>query len=193
MTERPICAGKTLFPASCFKNFVLMPNSLFNDYYADDLATKDHSLNIKSVEFFSEMLLSSRFIFGQDKKSYKTFRSQYKKSDAGKRSDIDPQLIGLCDYNWRKQSIYLEIDAPGAKTVYSAKADFPFFSERLIALQEYVLTQSPNDWKTLWRDRRDLNRFWTLWAVLIFGIITIFFNFVQIGLGIAQVVVTISG
>jgi hypothetical protein len=165
-----------------------MLNSLFNDYYEDDSATKDRSLNIKSVEFFSEMLLSYRLIFGQDKRSYKTFRRQYKKSDVSRKSDSDPQLIGLCGYNWRKQSIYQEIDAPGAKTVYSAKADFPFFSERLVTLQEYVLTQSPNDWKTLWRDRRDLNRFWTLWAVFIFGIITIIFNVLQIGLGIAQVV-----
>jgi hypothetical protein len=41
-------------------------------------------------------------------------------------------------------------------------------------LQDHVSTQCAEDWRTLWRDRRDLNRFWTLWAVLIIGTLTIF-------------------
>jgi len=33
-----------------------------------------------------------------------------------------------------------------------------------------------------------MNRFWTLWAVVIFGAITIALSLIQIGLAIAQVV-----
>jgi len=171
--------------------FVNIPDiySLLNDYYQDDLSTKEESRStLKSADLLLEILLSYRLIFGQDKASRRAFRKEHRSSSTRKRLDEDQELMALCGHNWWKQQIYTEIDAPDAKTVYSGRTDFPFLAERLIILQDFVLTQSPNDWRTLWRDRRDMNRFWTLWAVVIFGAITIALSLIQIGLAIAQVV-----
>jgi hypothetical protein len=72
--------------------------------------------------------------------------------------------------------------------VYPVNEDFPHFGERLIGLQDFVLTQHPNDWKTLWLDRRDIARFWIVWAAIIFGILTLVLSLIQISLSAAQVV-----
>lgn len=85
-----------------------------------------------------------------------------------------------------EESTYDELEAPAPKSVYSARIDFPFFGDRLLGIQDFVITQCADDWRTLWRDRRDMNRFWTLWAVLIVGGITIVLGILQVSLAIAQ-------
>jgi hypothetical protein len=82
----------------------------------------------------------------------------------------------------------VDIDPPSVRTVYSAKVDFPFLGERLMILQEFSLTQTPNDWTTLWRDRHGISRFWTLWAVIILGGATLVLAIFGLGLQVAQVV-----
>ena len=93
----------------------------------------------------------------------------------------------LCAYGWSNVPVYHELDAPDVRAVYSARTDFPFFAERLTNLQQYIAAQSPNDWKALWRDRRDVARFWAVWPVVIFGVASIFLGIIQVGLTAAQV------
>ena len=93
----------------------------------------------------------------------------------------------LCGTDWLKQQIYEDVDASGVKAVYSAKADFPFFADRLLSLQDFAVTQCPSDWRTVWRDRRDVARFWTLWAVMVFGGASIVIGIIQVLLAVAQV------
>ena len=100
----------------------------------------------------------------------------------------DTLLPCLCGENWLKQGVYEDIDASGVKSVYSARADFPFLADRLLSLQDFVVTQCPSDWRTVWRDRRDTARFWTLWAVMVFGGTSIIIGIIQVALSVAQVV-----
>jgi hypothetical protein len=65
--------------------------------------------------------------------------------------------------------VFDDLDMLNLKNIYVLDTDFPHFAERLAALQEFVANQCPNDWKILWRDRRDIAKFWTIWAVLLFG------------------------
>ena len=100
----------------------------------------------------------------------------------------DTLLPCLCGEEWLKQGIYEDIDASGVKSVYSARADFPFLADRLLSLQEFSVTQCPSDWRSVWRDRRDMARFWTLWAVMVFGGASIIIGIIQVVLAVAQLV-----
>lgn len=51
-----------------------------------------------------------------------------------------------------------------------------------------MLREKEEIWE-LKKDGRDMNHFWTLWAAIIFGAITIVLSVIQIGLATAQVVV----
>ena len=103
------------------------------------------------------------------------------------RAHWDPLHPILCGNHWSNVPVYRELDAPDVRAVYSARSGYPFFAERLIKLQQYIATQSPNDWKALWRDRRDVTLFWALWTVVIFGGASIFLGFIQVGLAAFQV------
>jgi hypothetical protein len=68
---------------------------------------------------------------------------------------MDPLLPKLVADSWSKlppamSKVFDEMPANG---VYPAYEDFAYFSVRLLNLQEFVLSQSPTDLKTLWRDR----------------------------------------
>ena len=71
---------------------------------------------------------------------------------------------------------------------YSASAKFAVFGPRLLRLQEHCSHQiSSNVWD-MWRDRRDRQSWITFWAVIIFGSISILLSFIQVILGIIQVI-----
>lgn len=101
--------------------------------------------------------------------------------------NIDPLLNRLCTRDWEKEPLYDEINCLDARSLYSAQQDFAFFGERLIALQEYIRLLEPHNWSTLYADRRNMNRFCTIWAVIFFGIVTIVLAVVGLALDGAQV------
>lgn len=145
-------------------------------------------LNETPGKFYKEIIESYRMIFGQDKHSWKLFRSTAAGKlleHSSKAERNDPLLRDLCNKRWLEQDVYRDINAGPAKLVYPA-SDFVYFADRLLTLQDFVLMERPNDWKSLWHDRRDIGRFWALWAVVWFGGITIFLTIIQIGLGFAQ-------
>ena len=111
------------------------------------------------LDFYREILLSYRLIFGQDRKSWKAWKkycsSQVEAFDKG---IADPLLATLCGRDSRRERTYTEIQAPEIEQQYSAREDFPFFGERLVKIQQFVLKKNPSDWKTLWNDRRDLRK-----------------------------------
>lgn len=79
-----------------------------------------------------------------------------------------------------------QLSIGGAKTVFSAMYDFPSFGHWLLALQRFVFVQSPDDWLSLWRDKREALCFWTLWAVVLFCMFTVILGIFQVSLTIAQ-------
>lgn len=105
---------------------------------------------------FREVLLSYRLLFGQGEAS----RKAYSKGDLRKRhrqSILEDSLLdSLCAIDCRKEQLYAEVNAGPPKEQYSARKDFPFFGQRLVALQLFVVDQNPSDFWTLWHDRRDI-------------------------------------
>jgi len=91
----------------------------------------------------------------------------------------DPLLRELCFTDSRNVPLFGDLDMLDLKNIYSLEVDFPFFAERLSILTIFVHNQLPNDWKVLWRDRRDVANFWTLWAVLLFGAPTLLLGIIQ--------------
>ena len=148
---------------------------------------------VPSAQFYREVIQSYRILFGQDKRSWKAFAADYGRrgpipqADSGGDIGEDGLSPWLCGDEWLKQVIYEDVDASDVKTVYSARADFPFFADRLLSLQDFAVTQCPSDWRTVWRDRRDVARFWTLWAVMVFGSASIVIGILQVVLTVAQV------
>jgi hypothetical protein len=128
-------------------------------------------------------------IFGQDQRSWQAFRNRYgsKLNEEQHLAGWDPLLNSLCGSDWTKEPLYEYLDAPYVRTVYSAATDFPFFGQRLIDLHIYVAVQCPSNFSTLWRDRRDIGRYWALWAVFFFGLITIIVGIIQTALTAGQI------
>ncbi|KAI1130216.1 hypothetical protein F5Y10DRAFT_289677 [Nemania abortiva] len=158
---------------------------LFKDYIEE--INKKTTKRSPAADFFREVLLTYRLLFGQDKRSWKLCKTE---GDITPKAcdDNDPLLYHLCCQDWENEAIYDEIQAPDVRSVYSARQDFSFFGERLIALQEYTRMLEPDTWRTLYYDRRNLSRFVTIWAAIFFGLATLVFAILGLGLAAAQVV-----
>ena len=135
-----------------------------------------------------EILLSYVLLFGDSRSS----RIMYKKTErrraaleAGKITsyNVDPTLDRLCGLNNSKPNF--SFNQP-VREVYSSTVDFPIFSDRLKKLQHYMQNIQPNRTMSLWRDRRDLRLWYTIWLVVILGAISIVQAFVALGVAIAQ-------
>ena len=74
--------------------------------------------------------------------------------------------------------------------VYSASTDFPVLGSRLLALQAFNLRQQPSRMRDLWRDRRNPLQWYTFWAVLVIGGLTIIITLLQFFVALAQLGVT---
>jgi len=142
-----------------------------------------------SPEYFREVLLSYRLIFGQHKDSWKTFKSKIpalpeRWACSDKHSDdADPLLSILCSESYdspEAQKIYEYIDASEELSpYYYPDSDFPFLGRRILDLQAFVGGRNPHNWKGLWNDRRNIALWWTFWAVIIIGGSTIILQFIQ--------------
>ncbi|KAK2743844.1 hypothetical protein FQN55_007064 [Onygenales sp. PD_40] len=162
----------------------------FEWHFRTSINRNDNSESPRAAQtFYREILLTYRIIFGQDSHSWKKLARSPSPHFIPNLADHDPLLDNLMTMSWRKQPIYTEIRAGPVKAVYSP-SDFPYFASRLQILQDFVSTQSPDNLWTLVRDRRDINRLWTIRASLVFGLGAVFLGLVQIGVGIAQVVTT---
>lgn len=159
---------------------------------SDSFDSYSNTSALTSGDYFQELIATYRVIFGQSEDSQNLFISNYGRKWNMKQLQAgwDPLLSRLCAYDWTQEQVYDDLNTSNVKTVYSAQVDFPFFGQKLVTIQEYVLTQVPNNILSLWRDRRDVSRFWTLWAVMVFGGIGIFLGILQVGLSAAQVLGT---
>lgn len=154
-----------------------------------------------------EVLLTYRLLFGQSSESRDLacgFLDALKKT----AQDVDPFLETLCtaahssSFWWQMPFLRPRngilpgelfpasaIDAQGAfieSGSYSAQLDFPIFGSRLLALQNYNLRQQPNKVRDLWRDRRVPLQWYTFWAVIWVGGLSIILSVLQLGVSIAQ-------
>jgi hypothetical protein len=145
---------------------------LLNDHAAriyEDVRAPD----VPTEEFFEEILLSYRLIFGQDDRSYKAFSRMVPvwQEQRGRTSwetswDCDPMLYILCGSSATSEEarkIYDEIEASEPVNCYHPNSDFPFFGKRLLELQQFIKQHQPQNVRALLNDRRDVAAWYTLW------------------------------
>jgi hypothetical protein len=146
---------------------------LLNDHAArccEDVRTPD----VPTEEFFREILLSYRLIFGQDDRSWRIFSRMVQTQENyrghtswGPSWDCDPMLLILCgksSTNAEACRIYDEIDANEPTSYADPNTDFPFFGKRLLELQQFINQHQPQNIRSLLHDRRDVSAWYTVWS-----------------------------
>ena len=75
------------------------------------------------------------------------------------------------------------LDSVKPKWLYNSNEDFPVFGDRLIELKSLL---KPKGLRGLWRDTRDSLQWYTFWAVVVVGGISLLLAFIQMVLGAVQ-------
>jgi len=190
------------YPSLCRIMAVEKPNilsRLFNDHAAR-ICEDVKSPEILTNDFFAEILLSYRLLFGQDERSWKAFARMVPVWEElrGRGSwesawDCDPMLHLLCGNSAtdpESLKIFDEIEANQPANCYNAKSEFPFFGNRLLELQQFIKMHQPRNVKALLNDRRDLTSWYNLWnnqVLVAFATMTIFLMIVGLVIQIWQV------
>lgn len=139
--------------------------------------------NVDPQDFYREVLLSYRLLFGQDKDSHNDFNKLIQKGNPLEKDYHDSLLPVLCGQSWNSTDalpIYEFIEADEPSSHYSPTEDFPFLGKRLLEVQKYVQNQKANSFWAIWYDKRDPAVWWTFWAVIIFGGVTLLLGALQL-------------
>jgi hypothetical protein len=157
---------------------LILDSSLFLDtcrhFREHDAEERREDLDL-TPEYFREVLLSYRLIFGQENASWKAFQKKLPTLedhwDCSDRqsNDGDPMLRTLCGSSYTSPKaiqIYQAIDASDdVLAYYYPDNDFPFLGRRILNLQAYVSGRNPHNWRALWHDRRNVAFWWTFWVL----------------------------
>jgi len=73
-----------------------------------------------------------------------------------------------------------------SRSVYTTIDDFPILGERLLKLQSFNMRQDPSTLRGFAVDRRNPFNFYTFWAVIIVGVISIMLSAVQCFIAASQ-------
>jgi hypothetical protein len=156
---------------------------MLRDFYEEDeKPSDDYTLS----KLLGEVMLSYALLFKADRRSRQIYqRCERARASLGKLEGgqpyVDPCLDELCGY-----SIPSSLATP-VRESYDANADFPVFKARLERIQQYVRDIQPNRFMSLWRDRRDLRLWYTIWAVIILSVIGLVIAAVSMFLSAVQV------
>lgn len=159
------------------------PNSVLTSYY--DHFQKPDGFTVGN--YMREILLSYSLLFRFDSDAQKVYRNKERKR-AGAAGHRDPLLDALCMGRNVHVSLRLLywLTTP-VKESFDAASDFPILSSRLSRVQDYIDSIQPNRISSLWRDKRDILRWYTFWAVVILGGFNVLIATVQAALSAAQV------
>ncbi|KAH8729310.1 hypothetical protein BGZ61DRAFT_446143 [Ilyonectria robusta] len=150
-----------------------------------------------SRQLSQEVLMSYRLLFGQCRAARRLGETLLQQMEAKHgydqllaclctkpRGDVAKKLPGSfwplsCrDFN----DVLQEVDS------YSSRDDFPMLGSRLAVIQEFNLRQQPSKLRDLWRDRRNPLQWYTFWAVLVVGGLSIFLSSLQLVVAIITMV-----
>ncbi|KAJ8132084.1 hypothetical protein O1611_g1543 [Lasiodiplodia mahajangana] len=183
---------------------------LFNDHLENSHSGTGDTL--VSGHFFAEILYSYRLIFGQTRHARRAFADDYlgispfgwfngfwrrcfscrrrrREYSTSVLRDItdDPLLRDLCGLNWADVAAYKSLSTMNVKNVYSATRDFPYLGKKLSVLHDFVEAWEPDSMKDLWRDRRNLNRYYTMRLLMVTVAMSVIFGIGALAIGIAQI------
>jgi hypothetical protein len=164
---------------------MLMISSMLRDLYEeDDKPSQDFSV----ANMLSEVMLSYALLFRDDRRARRVYqgfeRARASLAKTGHRPHLDPCLDQLCGNNISTSWFTLR---SAVRDSYDADNDFPIFRDRLKRIQDYMKEIQPNRFMSLWHDRRDLRLWYTIWVVIILGVIGLIESTVSMFLSAAQV------
>ncbi len=158
----------------------------------------------RAAQLHQEVIMSYRLLFGQKRGSRRLAGRVLKRQKDEKAVEYDTLLDVVCTQAYKRGGpvgrlppdlwpvTCLSFDCTlQENTSYSSIDDFPLFGHRLAKLQDFTLRQHPSKLTDLWRDRRNPLQWYTFWAVLIVGGVSMLLSLVQVGVSIAQLVVSI--
>lgn len=156
---------------------------MLQDWFDDD--DKPSGFTVKSL--MQEILQSYKVLVLFDKGARKKFCSIT--TNASKQDEYDPELDQLClgCQGGRLSRIGFFKRPDGLRETFQVHSDFPTFSSRLLKLEDYIDSVQPNRVSSLWRDRRDILRWYTFWAVFFLALLNIIFAIAQTALSGEQV------
>jgi hypothetical protein len=168
-------------------------------YGGDADATRDCE---NSAQSHQEVLMSYRLLFGQTRGARRLAKAELKVLREEQGSEYDHLLDLLCVRPCGGMVRALPLSLWPAtcrsfegslqeESTYSSQDDFPMFGQRLAKLQEFSLRQQPSKLRDLWRDRRNPLQWYTFWAVLIIGGVSIVISVLQLLVAMAQLVATL--
>ena len=138
---------------------------MLHDFYEDDEKPSD---DYSPAKLLREVMLSYTLLFKADRRSRRIYqRTERARASLGNGNQpfIDPCLDELCGY-----SISTSVTTP-VRESYDANIEFPVFKARLERIQQYIRDIQPTRFMSLWRDRRDLRLWYTIWAVIVLTVI----------------------
>ncbi|KAJ2985403.1 hypothetical protein NUW58_g5547 [Xylaria curta] len=164
-------------------HLILIPKALrlLQSYYDED----EMPSGFLWPDLAKELLQTYHIIFKDDRRARRIYqRHERRKAAIGSDGITDFYLDEVCGAHLSTSRF--KFGGP-VRESYHAEGDFPFFCRRLLRIQEYVEGIQPNRFISLWRDRRDLQRWYTLWLVLIVGLVSVVLGTVQAVLAAVQV------
>jgi hypothetical protein len=169
---------------------------LFRALYSNGLDGTNDDLH-NDLQLHQEVLMSYRLLFGQQRGSRKLSKSALTKLREESEAEYDGLLDLLCTQPCDREIKRLPLALWPVtcqsfegflqeESAYSSQDDFALFGERLAKLQNFILRQKPSRLRDFWRDRRNPLQWYTFWAVVIVGPITIILSLLQIAVAVAQ-------
>ncbi|KAK4864959.1 hypothetical protein LT330_001582 [Penicillium expansum] len=173
--------------AAALKTMANIQIRVLNKFYEDDEKPTD---NFSVAKMINEVMLSYTLLFKADRKSRKLYQTTERtkasliKPNNDSKPYIDPVLDELCGNHI--SSSFFKFGEP-VREYYDSITDFPIFKDRLRRIQDYMQGIQPNRFVSLWRDQRDLRLWYTIWMVIIFGVISIVLGLIAMFLTAIQV------
>ena len=163
----------------------LMISSMLRQLYEEnEKPSEDFSI----ANMLGEVMLSYTLLFKVDRRSRRVYQSSERARASLERSavrpQVDPCLDELCG-NRISASVFTF--GSSVRDSYDSGSDFPIFKKRLKKIQDYMEGIQPNRFMSVWRDRRDLRLWYTIWVVIILGVISLVVSIISMFLAAIQV------
>ncbi|CAM1505656.1 Fc.00g112930.m01.CDS01 [Cosmosporella sp. VM-42] len=141
------------------------------------------------LQVADEIIRSYELLFGADRKAQSLYRSKERQKAEKDTRCPDRLLDELCGYHVNRFKLG-SLARP--LTTIDASVHFPVLASRLLRLQRFVETRQARGLRALYYDQRNSYQWWTFWAVIWIGGISLFLSFVQTTLTAVQTVYSIK-
>ena len=152
-----------------------------------DERTKPAGFTAKGL--MQEILMSYKLLVLFDRDARRVYRDTLRPGVQGPL--FDPELDALCLAQLRRfyheYYRYFGGRSLRVRETFYVPSDFAGLSPRLAHLERFIDSIQPSRFSSLWKDKRDILRWYTFAAVMLLGGINLIVALAQVGLGAGQV------